>query len=139
VEIYVLASVTIDKLQEELKYLFRKKWNCPEKKTLSGYKLPGLKFQDAHKSNMCWEYDLVPEITQVWVRWDRSRAVWWMWGALGKALYDFPVNIKHFRIDIFEYAQPAKTKLLSIHRLFSASTDNRNLKKNLRELEFVKT
>ena len=38
---------------------------------------------------MCWEYDSVPEITQVWVRWDRSRAVWWMWGTLGKALYNF--------------------------------------------------
>ena len=27
-----------------------------------GYKLLGLKFQDAHKSHMCWEYDSVPEI-----------------------------------------------------------------------------
>jgi hypothetical protein len=47
VETYVFALMTVDKLQEELRYLFRKKLNCPEKKILYlGYKLLGLKFQD---------------------------------------------------------------------------------------------
>ena len=69
-EICVLASVTVEKLREELRYLFRKKLNCPKKKRIlyPGYKLLGLKFQDAHNSHMCWEYDSVPEITHVWVR-----------------------------------------------------------------------
>jgi hypothetical protein len=52
VEIYVLALVTVDKLQEELRCLFRKKLNCPEKEKFLyfGYKLLGLKFQDTHNS-----------------------------------------------------------------------------------------
>ena len=51
------------------------------------------------------------------------------------------VNIKHFHIDTYEYARLAKTELLSIHRLLSASTANRNLKmaRMLSVLELVKT
>ena len=55
----MLASVTVGKLQEQLRYLFRKKLNCQKKKKrilYPRYKRLGLKFQDTHKSHMCWEF-----------------------------------------------------------------------------------
>lgn len=55
-EIYVLASVTVDKLHEELRYLFRKKLNPPPPKKKESF-FPGINSLDynsrIHTSRTC--------------------------------------------------------------------------------------